>query len=550
MHIIIYIISGLLLLVSHAPAQNTIGLILNEPESFIGYTLFSPKTSTATYLINNDGLLINHWESSFVSSLTVYLLNDGHLLRSAAVESDSDNRTGGFQKFSWDNALVWEFYYGFQHHDIEALPNNNVLMLISDVKTSNDALAAGRNPATILSSSFRSLGILEIAQVGSDSGIIVWEWWAWDHLVQDFDETLFNYGNVSQHPELIDINFPNDSISDWLHTNSIDYHSGYDQIIISNRNTNEIWIIDHSTTIAEAASHNGGNSGMGGDILYRWGNPLSYRAGDLNDKKLFGQHDAHWIEPELNGANNIMIFNNGLGRPNGGFSTICEILPPMDTLGHYSLMLGEAFEPNEPFWNYSTEDSLSFFSPHYGSAQRLPNGNTIICMADSGSFFEITPTFDVVWKYINPVSQDGILFQGEPAVFNKVSRCYRFAPDYPGLINQDLTPGAPIEQYLRNNELESSSPIKYRIFTNYPNPFNPVTTLRYDLPENALVNITIYDIMGRVVNNLVNGQETAGYKSVQWDATNNQGQPESAGVYLFKIQAGNFSQTKKMVLLK
>ena len=85
---------------------------------------------------------------------------------------------------------------------------------------------------------------------------------------------------------------------------------------------------------------------------------------------------------------------------------------------------------------------------------------------------------------------------------------------------------------------------------NHPNPFNPVTTLRYNLPEDAMVNITIYDMMGRVVSNLVSSQQRAGYKSVQWNATNNTGQPVSAGLYLYTIEAGQFRQTKKMVLLK
>ena len=84
----------------------------------------------------------------------------------------------------------------------------------------------------------------------------------------------------------------------------------------------------------------------------------------------------------------------------------------------------------------------------------------------------------------------------------------------------------------------------------YPNPFNPITTLRYDLPENSLVTITIYDMLGRVVSNLVSSQQNAGYKSIQWNATNNQGQPVSAGLYLYSIEAGEFRQTKKMVLLK
>jgi len=88
------------------------------------------------------------------------------------------------------------------------------------------------------------------------------------------------------------------------------------------------------------------------------------------------------------------------------------------------------------------------------------------------------------------------------------------------------------------------------LYKAYPNPFNPVTTLRYDLPEDANVNITIYDMMGRKVKTLINRLQSSGYKSVQWNATNNQGEPVSAGVYLYKIQAGDFVDTKKMILLK
>jgi len=88
------------------------------------------------------------------------------------------------------------------------------------------------------------------------------------------------------------------------------------------------------------------------------------------------------------------------------------------------------------------------------------------------------------------------------------------------------------------------------VFQNFPNPFNPITTLKYDLPEDSFVDITIYDMLGNVVNNLVNRNQRRGYKSVQWNATNNLGEPVSAGMYIYTIQAGDFRQTKKMVLLK
>ena len=93
-------------------------------------------------------------------------------------------------------------------------------------------------------------------------------------------------------------------------------------------------------------------------------------------------------------------------------------------------------------------------------------------------------------------------------------------------------------------------PEVFALHQNYPNPFNPTTNIRYDLPEDALVSITIYDIMGRSIRSLVNSRQTAGYRSVQWNATNDAGSPVSAGLYLYTIQAGDFRQVKKMVLLK
>jgi hypothetical protein len=98
--------------------------------------------------------------------------------------------------------------------------------------------------------------------------------------------------------------------------------------------------------------------------------------------------------------------------------------------------------------------------------------------------------------------------------------------------------------------IDETLPMAYNLYNAYPNPFNPVTTLQYDLPEDAIVNIIIYDMMGRIVKNLVSSQQNAGYKSIQWNATNNQGQPVSSGLYIYTIQASDYIQTKKMVLLK
>ena len=125
----------------------------------------------------------------------------------------------------------------------------------------------------------------------------------------------------------------------------------------------------------------------------------------------------------------------------------------------------------------------------------------------------------------------------------------QFCPPYPSCIeeyvgDQDTTNCNQVSIF------DETLPITYNLYNAYPNPFNPITTLRYDLPEDAMVNITIYDMMGRKVSTLVSNQKTAGFKSIQWNATNDKGQPVSAGLYLYTIQAGEFRQTKKMVLLK
>ena len=113
-----------------------------------------------------------------------------------------------------------------------------------------------------------------------------------------------------------------------------------------------------------------------------------------------------------------------------------------------------------------------------------------------------------------------------------------------------LTFEVPIVVQVASAEPEYFIPEVFALHQNYPNPFNPITSLRYDLPEDGLVNITIYDMIGRIVNTLVNSSQTAGYKTIQWNATNDRNEPVSAGLYLYTIQAGEFRQTKKMVLLK
>src|SRR5262249_34676831 len=179
--------------------------------------------------------------------------------------------------------------------------------------------------------------------------------------------------------------------TDWLHINSVAYNAKLDQIILSVFEFNEIWIIDHSTTTSQAAGHDGGRYGKGGDLLFRWGNPRAYRAGTVKDQKLFGQHNAHWIGKGLPGAGHVLIFNNGLKRPAGGYSSVDELVLPVDARGQFTCTKGKAFGPEQFAWTYVAPKKSDFFAPFISGAQRLENGNTLICSGTNGTVFEVTP---------------------------------------------------------------------------------------------------------------------------------------------------------------
>ena len=437
-------------------AQQTVGLFLNDEASFDGYTLFNQLNSDTSYLIDNAGKLVHSWESSFAPGISVYLLDNGHLLRTARFAPGGSpfnaGGTGGrVEEFAWDGTQVWNYVYSTadhrQHHDIERLPNGNVLMIAWERKTDLEAIAEGRDPGTLPGQLWPD-HLIEVQPVGASGGTIVWEWHTWDHLIQDFDPTKSNFGVVSDHPELININFA-PGPADWMHVNAVDYNPALDQIIVSSPRFNEVWIIDHSTTSAEAASHSGGSSGMGGDLLYRWGNPRAYDRGDAADQRLFGQHDAQWIEPGLIGAGNVLVFNNGVGRPQGNYSSVDEFAPPVDESGDYSLDAGSAYGPGELVWTYIADPPGDFFASFISGAQRLPNDDTLVCYGPQGTFFETTQDSTIVWEYVSPVTSNGTTSQGNPPGNNSVFRAYRYPPDYPGLVGQDLTPGDPLEQYTK-----------------------------------------------------------------------------------------------------
>ena len=373
-----------------------------------GQILFAPMDSLTTYLIDRNGTVNHTWPSGYLPGEGVRWMGNGMILRTIKTDiSGYGGDGGGVQEIQWDGTLLWDYRCNtngnLSHHDVKPLPNGDVLMIVWEIKTRGEAIAAGRNPDLLNGNTFIPDKIIEVKPTGPTTGTVVWEWNVWDHLIQDFDSSKANYGVVGDHPELVDVNSGSAIwLTDWLHANSIDYNASLDQIMISVHNFNEIWIIDHSTTTQEAAGHTGGRSGKGGDLLYRWGNPAAYRRGNASDQQLFFQHDASWITSGCPGAGDILIFNNGADRPGTPYSTVDEITPPVADDGLYYLAPGAAYGPTNETWTYSANPPTSFYSNFLSGAQRLSDGDTVICDGGHGHFFEVTPQGDTVWQYTNP----------------------------------------------------------------------------------------------------------------------------------------------------
>jgi PKD repeat protein len=446
----------------------TVGLMINDGRAFDGYTLFAPKQNTMTYLINNEGRILNRWTASkYPPGQSVYLLENGHLLRSCMTRgklSSGGGEGGRIEEYDWDDNLVWELDYStdtyMQHHDIHILPNGNVLMLVVEKKTYAEVLAAGFNPNKLQpeiqqKDTMLPDAVVEIQPTKPVGGKVVWEWHVWDHLIQDYDSTKANHGVVAAHPELIDAagdgkNLP----SFWNHMNSIDYNAALDQIVLSVRGNSEAWVIDHGTTTAQAKGHAGGRRGKGGDLLYRWGNPLTYRAGTAADARYFQQHDVEWVPLGYAGAGNLTCFNNGLGR--GDYSTVDEFTPNVTSSGDYPVVAGSAFSPKNFVWTYRGTSANPMYSENISGAHRLPDGHTIICSGTVGEFLEVTMGGEIVWRYICPVDQNGPMKQGatppaDPArtgeTMNSVFRVYKYPTSYPAFAGRTLTPGNYVELY-------------------------------------------------------------------------------------------------------
>ncbi|MBK8657845.1 MAG: aryl-sulfate sulfotransferase [Bacteroidetes bacterium] len=494
---------------SAAVAQNTVGLTQYTTGNANGYVLFSPMTSTETYLIDKCGEKVHEWNTSaYKPALSSFLLQDGTLLRTGQLDNpvfDEGGSGGLIERFDWNGALLWSYSVSdtnnCQHHDIMPLPNGNVLCIVWDRKSKQEAVLNGKD-STYNQSHLWSEKIIELQPIGTDSAIVVWEWKLWDHLVQSYDNTKPNYGVVSAHPELVNINyFPGAGNSpDWIHLNSIDYNPVLDQILVSSHTFSEVWIIDHSTTTAEAAAHSGGNAGKGGDILYRWGNPQAYQRGNPSTKVFFSQHHATWIPQGYPNEGKIMVFNNGLNR-SGTYSSIDMIEPPLNVSNTYDVPVSTAFLPTNLFWTYTASTPSDFYSSNISGVYPLSNGSFMVTNGTKGLFFEIDSNKQMQWSYVNPVANTGIVSQGNTASGNLVFRCNFYESNYQGFTGHTLIPQGEIELNPTVPSICDNLPNAVETFTNgntisiYPNPFSNQLMLQCLTNENF--TFTLYDMQGQ-----------------------------------------------------
>ena len=516
----------------------TVGrMYFDNAQTWPGYTLFTPFLKRVQYLINNCGEVVHQWQSDAFVTHAVYLMEDGRLFR---MHPDR------IQIANWEGSIDFEFVNpeGSFHHDACILPNGNLLVQTNIRRTDNEAIEAGRLPQFMPGNGVLEEQIWEI-NPNLNGGEVVWRWSLWDHVIQDQDTGKANYGQVEEHPELMDINYVEGAFGDFWHPNGLDYHPELDQIMISSRSNNEFYIIDHSTTKTEAQGHTGGRYGKGGDFLYRWGNPEAYDAGTPADRILFGQHNAHWIPDSLRDGSSVLLFNNGWER-DPDYSEILTLYLPQSAPGVYYLEPNGQFGPPVPDAVYQATTPTDFYSEALSGVQRLPNGNTLVCEGNYGRFFELNPDNEIVWEYVNPHSYFGPLEQGEIPDRIATFRAEKYGLDFPGFVGKDLTPQGPIEL---NPIPGDSCELKYVPppivptepipFVVYPNPVEDRLFVQYE--SEGLVEpmeIKLVDAMGKKIM-------TATFQP--GDAITLEVTDLLPGMYLMEVSSGKWSQWTRVV---
>ena len=429
-----------------------------DDRAFEGYTLvhdaaFGGQNANRIYLTDMNGEMVHQWEPAPYQpeGAVAYFLENGLLLRTVSShdwvhgEHYPVGAAGTVQLLDWDSNIVWEYEMDVPgkhvfHHDVDYMPNGNILAIAYTGFSPEEVRAMGWDGVFPADAETIWLDKVVELQPNLDDGSteIVWQWNSWDHLVQDQFPDRANYGDVESALGKIDINYLREGYVLFIggqmnHVNSVDYNAELDQIVLSSATYGELWFIDHSTTMAEAAGDSGGRYGRGGDLIYRWGNPLTTKSGTLDEATLYWQHDARWITEGLPGEGNLLVYNNGTNRSLDGtfdpelgmdfensYTDLLELRLPVRADGSYD----SGREP-ELVWSWNLDADENYFSPFMSGWDRLANGNTIFVNGHNKQIVEVTPTGERVLDYIVPEN-------------GRKYRVYKYPGDYPGFAGRSF----------------------------------------------------------------------------------------------------------------
>ena len=383
---------------------------------FDGYALYNLSNQTTARLVNSGGQIVKTWTCPSTFSYSMAMKPNGNIVRTAVNSGNAINTaavSGLVQELDANGQVVWSFTYSsadyVTHHDMELMPNGNVLLLAYVRRTAAQLQALGYTGSTA-----KYPGRIIEIQPSGNSASVVWEWNMEDRFIQYTDASKPSYLPIAEHPERMNINVtvtgggggPGGGI-DWFHENGVDYNAELDQIAFSARYLSEIFIIDHSTTTEEAAGHTGGNAGRGGDFLFRWGKPANY--GITGTQRIpSAVHDVKWVRSDAPNAGWLMFVNNNGG---GGNTTTIDAINPVRDGYNYPWTPGTVWGPATYDWRHT----CLAYSSGQSAADRMPNGNTFVAISQQ-YMYEVDASNNAVWQY-NASPQ----------------KAFRYTCDFPGI---------------------------------------------------------------------------------------------------------------------
>jgi len=339
--------------------------------------------SSSSAIIDKQGYILNEYFFENRLGNDLEILPNGEFLGIFKTDDRDDFSFGGsggiLRRVTADNQTLWEYTIASEtelaHHDLELLPNGNVLTMVWEEIPTEQAQALGAQTQGPIYTE-------KLVEIDPNTNQIVWQWRSVEHLVQDVDEHASTYGSIRENQRKININYNSDMENgDWMHANGITYDHKRDLIFMTVNFYDEVWVIDHSTTTAQASTPIGGDYAVGGDLVYRFGNPAAYGS---DTPSIFNR--VHHPNFSNDSHTQMLFYSNGIDAEQ---STVFELQLP------FQLVLDPEHEylPTE-VWRFTDPE---LYNRIVSGAVKLPNGNVLICEGDFG-FWEVTPAGQVVWK--------------------------------------------------------------------------------------------------------------------------------------------------------